>query len=79
MPQHERYLLVQLRSRTMPLHIETMLWQGKPLEERICLFCKRRTVEDEFLLCVCVNVKPTMPCEKKLFRSINACHSGLKI
>ncbi len=28
--------------------IETGRWQGKPLEERLCLVCNRGIVEDEF-------------------------------
>ncbi len=60
MPRHERSLLVQFRSGTMPLRIETGRWQGKPLQERLCLVCNTGIVEDEFHFSV--NVKATVQC-----------------
>ncbi len=54
MPRDERSLLVQFRSGPMPLRIETGRWQGKLLEERLCLVCNRGIVEGEFhFLCEC--------------------------
>ena len=61
MPRHERSLLVQFRSETMSLRIETGRWQGKPLEEILCLVCNRGIVEDEFHF-FCVHVNPTVHC-----------------
>ncbi len=50
-------------SGTMPLRIKTGRWQGKGLEEKLCPFCNRGIIEDEFHFFF-VNVKPTMYCVK---------------
>ncbi len=69
MPRHERSLLVQFRSGTMPLRIETGRWQGKPVEERLCLVCNRGVVEDEFhFLCEC---QTYCALREDLFKSVN--------
>ncbi len=75
MSRHERYLLVQFRSGTMPLRIETGGWQDKPLEERLCLVCNRGIVEDGFhFWCECQTYNPL---REDLFKSINECYPGV--
>ncbi len=58
------------------LRIETGRWQGKPLEERLCLVCNRRIVEDDSFLCECQTYSAL--CED-LFKSINEFGRVLKI
>ena len=51
------------------LRIETGLWQGKPVEERLCLVCNRGVVEDEFhFLCEC---QTYCALREDLFKSVN--------
>ena len=43
----ERSLLAQLRSGTLPLHIETGRYVNTPVDERWCLCCRSQSVESE--------------------------------
>lgn len=48
MPKYLRSTLAQFRCGIIPIRIETGRFQGEPIEERICVFCSNRSVEDEF-------------------------------
>lgn len=48
MPKYLRSTLAQFRCGIIPIRIETGRFQGEPIEERICVFCYNRSVEDEF-------------------------------
>lgn len=62
MPKYLRSTLAQFRCGIIPIRIETGRFQGEPIEERICVFCSNRNVEDEFhfyyiVLCITIIVK----------------------
>lgn len=68
MPKYLRSTLAQFRCGIIPIRIETGRFQGEPIEERICVFCSNRSVEDEFhflLHCSLYN-----DYRKKLFENI---------
>lgn len=68
MPKYLRSTLAQFRCGIIPIRIETGRFQGEPIEERICVFCSNRSVEDEFhflLYCSLYN-----DYRKKLFENI---------
>lgn len=52
MPQQLRSILAQFRCGILPLKIETGRYHGEPVEERICTFCCKNSIENEihFLL-----------------------------
>ncbi len=53
----ETETLAQFRSGILPLHIDAGQQQSKRTEERLCLACKLRIIEDEYhFLCECVCV-----------------------
>ncbi len=59
----------------MPLHIETGHGLGKPLQKRLCLFCNREIVEDEFhFMCEYQNLRAL---RENLCKSKNEYHPGL--
>lgn len=45
MPEHLRPIFIQLRCRILPLGIETGRYHGEPVEERICTFCCKNSIE----------------------------------
>ncbi len=79
MPRHARSLLVQYLELCLNMHIELGgRWQGKSVEERLCLVCKRGIVEDEFHF-LCVNAKPAIHCVKIYLSHLMNVILGLKI
>ena len=68
---------MQFKSGTISLRIESGRWQGKPLEERLCLVCNRGIVEDEFPFCV--NVKHTVHCVRSFLSPLMKFARALKI
>lgn len=52
MPQQLRSILAQFGCGILPLKIETGRYHGEPVEERICTFCCKNSIENEirFLL-----------------------------
>ncbi len=45
--KHRSYL-VQYWCGILPLEIEAVRWQNKPVEERICKVCESGEIENEF-------------------------------
>lgn len=52
MPKYLRSILAQFRCGILPLRIEMGRYHGEPVEERICTFCCKNSIENEihFLL-----------------------------
>ena len=69
---------MQFISGKMPLRIEAVRWQGKPLEERLCLVCSRGIVEDEFHFFVC-ECQTYNLLREDLFKSINDCYPEFEV
>ena len=46
-PQQQRSLLAQIRTGSLPLHIETGSYTNKKIEERLCTLCTDMSVETE--------------------------------
>ena len=54
----QRSFLAQVRMGILPLNVETGRYLRKPLNERLCLLCKEREIEDEYhFLCSCQRYK----------------------
>ena len=50
----QRKVMVMIRGGSNNLRIETGRWERVPVEERVCIFCERGVVEDEYhFLCEC--------------------------
>ena len=74
MPKCHRSALAQFRCGTATLRIETGRYEGTPVEQRFCLFCKDK-VEDEIhalLDCPLYN-----DVRVKLFNSLKAKYNGI--
>ena len=54
----QRSYLAQIRMGILPLNVETGRYLRKPLNERLCLLCTEREIEDEYhFLCSCPSYK----------------------
>ena len=54
----QRSYLAQIRMGILPLNVETGRYLRKPLNERLCLMCTEREIEDEcHFLCLCPSYK----------------------
>ncbi len=47
-PKQDRSLLAHIRSGTLPLHIETGRFRVTKVENRTCLICNSKEIEDEY-------------------------------
>ncbi len=47
-PRQDRSLLAQIRSGTLPLYVETGQFRDTKVENRTCLICNSKEIEDEY-------------------------------
>ncbi len=47
-PRQDRSLLAQIRSGTLPLHVEAGRFRDTKVENRTCMICNSTEIEDEY-------------------------------
>ncbi len=70
LPRLQRSLLAQIRCGVLPLHIEIGRFRGLKPEERLCILCIMRKIEDEFhFVCECTAY---LNMREELYRCVQA-------
>ena len=47
-PKFQRSILAQFRCWILPIRVETGRYKGESLEDRLCNFCSKDEIEDEY-------------------------------